>query len=559
MSQADFVARLVDGLVRGGARRAILSPGYRNAPVALALRAHPQITTEVIVDERAAAFFALGLSRASGEPVILSCTSGSAVANYLPAICEAHSDRIPLVILSADRPPELARAGAPQTMPQRDIFADFVVYSDELAEPPALDEDLPRPPWDARIAMAISAATADEGGPVHLNLPLRKPLLPETTPPTTPPSVARPPRLLRGRRRLDLEQVRELSASFDGAERPVIVAGPMIRQAAGQAAALGDAISRLAERSGWPLIADILATCRPQATQSGDVIARRPDGPTPDAVLWFCDAPVSAPLLRWIGRCPGTVARISAGGTWRDPSFKTSLAVDAAPADTADALTLPPASAAWRERWAHEVARAESHIATADEHGRWEGPILARALAAWPGAHVHIANSSSIRDLDTFGRLGAGGRALCNRGVNGIDGTIATAAGEAMALGQPLLAVVGDLALAHDLGALLHTPATSLVILAIDNGGGQIFRQLPVREHPAFEELFVTPTPTDLGAIAGAMGWSYTAVGGAQEEPGQALEKALVLAHERGRTIIQLRLDPYTAFDARRSFWSAWR
>jgi 2-succinyl-5-enolpyruvyl-6-hydroxy-3-cyclohexene-1-carboxylate synthase len=339
----------------------------------------------------------------------------------------------------------------------------------------------------------------------------------------------------------------------------VIVAGPMIRQAAGQAAALGDAISRLAERSGWPLIADILATCRPQATQSGDVIARRPDGLTPDAVLWFCDAPVSAPLLRWIGRCPGTVARISAGGTWRDPSFKTSLAVDAAPADTADALTLPPASAAWRERWAHEVARAESHIATADEHGRWEGPILARALAAWPGAHVHIANSSSIRDLDTFGRLGAGGRALCNRGVNGIDGTIATAAGEAMALGQPLLAVVGDLALAHDLGALLHTPATSLVILAIDNGGGQIFRQLPVREHPAFEELFVTPTPTDLGAIAGALGWSYAAVGGAQEEPGQALEKALVLAHERGRTIIQLHLDPDTAFDARRSFWSAWR
>jgi len=555
LSQADFIARLVDGLFRGGARRAILSPGYRNAPVALALRAHPQILTEVIVDERAAAFFALGLSRASGEPVILSCTSGSAVANYLPAICEAHSDRIPLLILSADRPPELKRAGAPQTMPQRDIFADFVVYSDELSEPPALDEDLPRTPWDARIAMALSAATADEGGPVHLNLPLRKPLLPETT----PPPMARPPRLLRGRRRLDPDQTTELSASFAGAERPVIVAGPMIREAAGEAAKLGDAITRLAERSGWPLIADILATCRPQATQSGDAIARRPGGPTPDAVLWFCDAPVSAPLLRWIGRCPGPVARISAGGTWRDPSFRTSLAVDAAPTDTADALALPPGSPAWRERWAQEVADADAHLAKADEHGRWEGPILARALQAWPGAHVHIANSSSIRDLDTFGRLGAGERALCNRGVNGIDGTIATAAGEAMALAQPLLAVVGDLALAHDLGALLHTPATSLVILAIDNGGGQIFRQLPVREHPAFEEIFVTPTPTDLGAIATAMGWSYAALRGDPEELSQALDQALLQAHQRGRTIIQLHLDPHAAFNARRSFWNAWR
>ncbi len=551
MSQADFIARLVDGLVRGGARRAILSPGYRNAPVALALRAHPEVRTEVIVDERAAAFFALGLARASGEPVILSCTSGSAVANYLPAICEAHSDRIPLVILSADRPPELKRAGAPQTMPQRDIFADFVVHSDELYEPPALDEDLQRSPWDARIATAISAATADEGGPVHLNLPLRKPLLPETL----PPPAARPPRLLRGRRRLDAEQVTELAASFAGAERPVIVAGPMIRQARGATGELGDAIARLAERSGWPLIADLLATCRPQATQAGDAIARRPGGPEPDAVLWFCDAPVSAPLMRWIGRCPGPVVRISAGGTWRDPSFRTSVAVDAAPAETADALRLRPASAAWREAWSHAVRDAEAHLAEADAYGPWEGPLLAKALAAWPGAVVHIANSSSIRDLDTFGRLGPGERALCNRGVNGIDGTIATAAGEALALGEPLLAVLGDLAMAHDLGALLHAPARSLVILAIDNGGGQIFRQLPVREHPAFEEVFVTATPTDLGALAAATGWAYRAVG---QDPAE-LQQALVQAHERGRTIVQLHLDPHAAFDARRSFWSAWR
>ncbi len=552
MSQATFIGVVVDGLARGGARRAVLSPGYRNAPVALALRAHPQITTEVIVDERAAAFYALGLSRASGAPVILSCTSGSALANYLPAIVEAHSDRIPLVILSADRPPELQRAGAPQTIAQRNIFANFVVLSDELAEPARLDEDLTRTPWHARVAMAISAATADEGGPVHINLPLRKPLLPEAL---LPPKAS-PPKLLRGRRLLGSSQLRELGDHFAGAERPVIVVGPMIREAAGESATLGAALVRLAERSGWPLIADLLATCRPEATQVGDAIARRRDKAPADAILWFSDAPISAPLLRFIGRCPGPVARISAGGTWRDPSFTTSLAVDAAPADTADALDLQPASDTWRRSWQRTSADALAHLCNARDHGRFEGPVLAAALAAWPGNLVHVANSSSIRDLDTFGRLRSGQRALCNRGVNGIDGTIATAAGEAAMLDQPLLTIIGDLALLHDIGALIHTPESSLVILAINNGGGQIFRQLPLREHPAFDELFVAAKPTDLCALAAATGWAYIAV--ADDDGGDALAEALRAGYERGRSIIELHFDAAAAFAARQSFWNAW-
>ncbi len=552
MSQAEFIGGVIDGLARGGALRAVLSPGYRNAPVALALRAHPQITTEVIVDERAAAFYALGLSRASGAPVILSCTSGSALANYLPAIVEAQRARIPLVILSADRPPELKRAGAPQTMAQRDIFSDFVVFADELAEPANLDEDLPRTPWHTRVAMVISAARADEGGPVHINLPLRKPLLPEAL----PPPKAKPPQLLRGRRQLGKSELDELCDRFAGASRPLIVVGPMIREAAGESAAIGAAVVRLAERSGWPLLADLLATCRPEATQIGDAIARRPGNAPADAILWFGDAPISAPLLRLISRCPGPVARISAGSSWRDPTFKTSLAVDADPADTADALDLQRASDSWRRSWQQTSAEATKQLGSARDHGRFEGPVLAAALAAWPGNLVHVANSSSIRDLDTFGRLRPGQRALCNRGINGIDGTIATAAGEAAMLAQPLLTIIGDLALVHDIGALVHTPGSSLVILAINNGGGQIFRQLPLREHPAFDELFVTATPTDLRAVAAATGWAYTAID--DNDDGNALAKALAAGYERGRSIIELHFDAAAAFAARQSFWRTW-
>ncbi|MEZ4385537.1 MAG: 2-succinyl-5-enolpyruvyl-6-hydroxy-3-cyclohexene-1-carboxylic-acid synthase [Nannocystaceae bacterium] len=556
MSQAEFVARLVDGLVRGGARRAVLSPGYRCAPISLALRAHAELRCEVIVDERVAGFYALGLARARGEPVILACTSGSAVANYLPAVVEAQRARIPLVLLTADRPPELQRAGAAQTMAQRGVFADFVVWADELAEPPALDEDVPRAPWDARVAQAMAAARADDGGPIHLNLPVRKPLLPEAA---SPPRAA-PPRLLRGRRSLPSDALAEVAARFAGAQRPVLVAGPMIRALDGEAAATGAALVDLAARSGWPLVADLLAHCRPSALQVGDAIGRRA-GPeeVADAILWFGDAPVSAPLMRWIGRCEGPVVQVSPGGAWRDPTFAVDLMIDADAAELAAGLELPLAPPAWRRQIGALAQAAEAALAgaaTGRASFNWEGPALGAALAAWPGAVVHVANSTAIRDLDTFGRLRPGQRALCNRGLNGIDGTVATAAGEAAAIGEPLLAIVGDLALAHDLGALVHAPATSLVILAVDNGGGQIFRQLPLRDHPDFDELFVTPTPLDLAAVAAATGWSYVAV-----DPGDGLRlaEALATGYECGRTIVGLRFDPEVAAAARGEFWRQWR
>ncbi|MCA9660323.1 MAG: hypothetical protein KC486_18415, partial [Myxococcales bacterium] len=319
------------------------------------------------------------------------------------------------------------------------------------------------------------------------------------------------------------------------------------------------ALVDLAARSGWPLIADLLAPCRPSAIQVGDALARVDGAEVADAILWFGDAPVSAPLLRWIGRCAGPVVQVSPGGAWRDPSFRVDLMIDAAAAELAAALELPSVPLAWRRRIEDVAAAAEVALA-GSARGRaafnWEGPALGAALAAWPGAVVHVASSTSVRDLDAFGRLRPGQRALCNRGLNGIDGTIATAAGEAAAVGEPLLVIVGDLALAHDLGALVHAPTTGLVILAVDNGGGQIFRQLPLRDLPAFDELFVTPTPLDLAAVAAATGWSYVAV-----DPGDGLRlaEALATGYECGRTIIGLRFDPEVAAQARGEFWGAWR
>lgn len=547
MSQAEFVGELVDALAQGGARRAIVSPGYRSAPLALALEAHRGIGVRVVVDERAAAFHALGLARASGEPVILACTSGSAAANYLPAVVEAHRARIPLILLTADRPPELQRAGAPQTMPQRHLFADFVVWADELAEAPSLDADLARPPWGARIAQALWAACGEAGGPVHLNLPLRKPLFPEAAP---PPRAALP-RLHRGRRGLDPASAAAIAGRFAAAERPVIVAGPMIRDLAEET---GAAIAALAERSGWPLIADVLAPCRAAGIQRGDAIARRADpGERADAILWFGDAPVSAALLRWIGGSTGPVIQVLEGGEWRDPSFRVSDVVAGDPAAVAAALSLPPADEAWRARWRGAEAAADAALAGAGAAGRWEGPIIDLAMRTWPGQHVHVANSTAIRDVDAFARLRPGARVLCNRGVNGIDGTLASAAGEAAALGRPLLAIVGDLALAHDVGALIHAADPRLVVLVIDNGGGQIFRQLPIREHPAFDPLFETHTPIEIAALAAAAGFAHV-----RADDDAALVAALRAAHERGRTIVEVKIDPRAAAAARDAFWRSW-
>lgn len=579
MSQHDFITGLVDALARGGVREVVLSPGYRSAPLAFALAAHPGLRLHVVVDERAAAFFALGLARARGGPVALACTSGSAAANYLPAIVEAFHARIPLVVLTADRPIELQHAGAAQTITQPGLYRDFVVHQDELAEPPALDQDLPRAPWPARVARALLAATDPAGGPVHLNIPLRKPLLPPDpdapASPLAPPSSSSPapaspladprapaspwpppPRLLRGERRLSAADLAGLRDIFAGARRPLLLAGPMLRSLAARE---GEAILGLAARSGWPLLADALSPARPRALQRADAIARA-DLPPADAILWFGQPPTSAALARWIQRAQGPVVHVVADGRWADPAFTADHLVWADPAALAESLDLAsPADPTWLPWWREREAAAEAHLAAHlhDPAAPWEGALLARVLRAWPGGHVHVASSLAVRDLDAVGHLRPGQRALSSRGVNGIDGTLATAAGEALGVDAPLLAIVGDLALAHDLGALVHAPATAtdrLVVVVIDNRGGQIFRQLPLQGRADFERLFVTPTPVDLAHLAAAAGWHHR-----RPEGDDALRRDLAGAHARGRTLIELTIDPVAAAAARRAFWQRWR
>ncbi|MEZ4452554.1 MAG: thiamine pyrophosphate-binding protein [Nannocystaceae bacterium] len=632
MSQAELVAALVDALAAGGAAHAVISPGYRSAPLAVALAAHPGIESAVIVDERVAGFFALGLARARERPVILACTSGSAVANYLPAVVEAAASRLPLVILTADRPPELQQVGAPQTIPQRGIFGAFVVHEDELAAPAAIDLDVPRDPWGARIALALALATDPAGGgPVHLNVPLRKPLVEvaglssgtgsgaasdgrlveageELSSGTgsgaasdgplveageklssgtgsgaasngplvdgradrssgTGPGAASGgragrsaaassgagawarPRILAGARHLGAPDLDAVERALAGATRPVIVAGPGLR---GRGDDEARAIVDLAARSGWPVVADVLSPARPWALQHGEALLHG-EPEAIDAVLWVGPPPTSAALLRWIGGARGPVVQVVAEPRWRDPSFRADLVVWADPAATLAALSLPPAPTSWLAGWRAREAAAAARIAGAGALGRWEVPLLHRALETWPGDHVHVASSSAIRDVDLVARLRPGARVLCSRGVNGIDGTLATAAGEARGLAAPLLAIVGDLALAHDLGALVHAPAPHLSVLVIDNGGGQIFRQLPPLAGLAdFERLFATPVPVDAAALARLGGLELF-----EAEDDDALAAALGAAYERGRALIWARVDPRAAAAARARFRSS--
>ncbi|MCB9736668.1 MAG: 2-succinyl-5-enolpyruvyl-6-hydroxy-3-cyclohexene-1-carboxylic-acid synthase [Deltaproteobacteria bacterium] len=544
--QAGFVAGIVGALERAGVRHAVLSPGYRNAPLALALRRSPTIRSEVVVDERTAAFVALGAARETSAPVVLCCTSGSAPAHWLPAVVEARRARVPLVLLTADRPYELSRVGAPQAVEQRGLFSAHVVYEDELRVEPELDQDVPRlaEPWAVRLAVALAHA-AD--GPVHLDVPLRKPLFAPA-----PEDVARHPvRVVPARPRLDPAAVALVRDAAARARRPVIVHGPEVGP---RAAAQGDAVTALARALGWPLVSDVLASSRgrgdvgPTDLLLGDAAARRLLAP--DYALVVGGAPTSRHVAAWLADSRATVHTVAPSLEWLDPSLRAGAllvgpvadlvaAVGAAPADFAG-----PLDARWGPLWERVVAEAvaAAEAARADvAAGSWDGGVVARALANWPGASVLLGNSLPVRDADALVAGGGGRRLVGNRGANGIDGTVATAWGAAWATGEPWLVVLGDVSARHDLGSLLALPAwLPLCVVVVDNGGGRIFDALPVRGADEFDDVFLTPSALDLRAVAAAAG-----LAAARTTDTAGLDAALAGAWEAKRaTVVEAVVDP---------------
>lgn len=504
----------VETLVRCGLEHAVISPGSRSTPLAIALVRHPLVECVPVLDERSAAFFALGLARRSQRPVALLCTSGSAGANYFPAVIEAHESRVPLLVLTADRPPELRECASGQTIDQQKYFGDHVAWYHEVAVPEARIELLRYLRQTARQAWRRAAA----GGPVHLNLPFRDPL---------------PPVPDRSADVLSAEVDEGFFGWADEPERPreswqlhqrattargLIVAGPA--QPADPAAYAAHVLG-LAARLGWPVLADALSPVRHHAPASAPVVAtydlilRNPAMArdlVPRTVLGLESWPTSRILRDWLGQAQAETLLVSPHPGSRDALHGRTREITA-PVEALRALGTPPGDASYCEAWRRAEAQARTALEgelLREELGFFEGKaawLLARHLPA--GTTLCVASSMPVRDVEYVWPANERGvRLSFSRGANGIDGTLSTALGVAHG-GGPAVLLTGDLALLHDTNGLLSASRLrgSLTVVVINNRGGGIFEHLPVAAFdPPFEEFFATPQAVDFGRLAAAYG-----------------------------------------------------
>ncbi|HWL42667.1 MAG TPA: 2-succinyl-5-enolpyruvyl-6-hydroxy-3-cyclohexene-1-carboxylic-acid synthase [Ilumatobacter sp.] len=488
-ANATFAATLIDEWVRCGVRHAVVAPGSRSTPLAVALAERTELRLHVVHDERVAAFTALGIGLASGTPAVLVCTSGTAAANFHPAVVEAGLSDVPMLVCTADRPPELRGIGAPQTIDQVDLYVRAVRWSHDAPPPDNAEPAQWRP-------LAQRAFTAAEHGPVHLNLPFREPLVGAAGPlpePIGPPLPV--PRVAASNGLLDLR--------FN-LPRGVIVAG-------GRSGVSASDVSTLAARLGWPILADPHSGLRgdPLAVTAFDSLLRNPTfagDQAPDLVVRVGRPAASKLLTQWIVASGAPVVQVGGPGVV-DPDH--NVAAWCVPADLASLTGCPDGP--WLGTWLAANVAAERAFDELTRAGRLPtDPAVARTVAAAlpDDAELVVAASMPMRDLEWFG--GAPARALANRGANGIDGVLSTALGVALT-GRPVVALLGDIAYLHDSNALLAAAqlGADLRVVVVDNAGGGIFSFLPQATELAadrFEQLFGTPHTTDLCALARAHG-----------------------------------------------------
>ncbi|HEX4979367.1 MAG TPA: 2-succinyl-5-enolpyruvyl-6-hydroxy-3-cyclohexene-1-carboxylic-acid synthase [Acidimicrobiales bacterium] len=491
--QSTFVATLVDEWVRCGVTDVVVAPGSRSTPLALAVAGDARLRVHVHLDERAAGFFALGLGMATARPAVVVTTSGTAAVELHPAVVEASQARVPLLVCTADRPPELHGVGAPQTVEQAGLYGSAVRWFVE----PGPAEGLPAGAWRSLASRMVAEAVASPAGPgpVHANLAFRDPLvgvageLPDGRSDGGPWHRAVPAEV----------------ASHDPGPRGV---GPGVRGIV----VAGEGAPSEAGALGWPVLADPRSGLRgtPNAVAAFDGILRVPDAPTPEVVVRCGAPPASKVLSQWLASLSPEVDQIVVDphGGWPDPERVVTLRVRSLP-------SLPHSDPAWVDWWrrAEQAAQAaiEATLATADAATE---PGVLRALTRdlSPETTLFVSSSMPIRDVEWFGHPSSRHRVLANRGANGIDGVVSTALGVAAAdPTAPVVAVVGDLAFLYDAGALLWSSSRELdlTVVVVDNGGGGIFSFLPQRaalDPVMFERLFGTPHDVDIPALASVYG-----------------------------------------------------
>ena len=542
MNPSTALARvLVDELVRTGVREAVLAPGSRSAPLAFALHAADRagrLRLHVRIDERSAAFLALGLAKASGRPVPVVTTSGTATANLHPAVLEASHSGVPLVVLTADRPPELRATGANQTVDQVGLYGGAVRFFAEVGTP---DERAGQNAyWRALTCRAIACATGALGaaaGPVHLNLGFREPLVPSDGTWVEP---------LEGRTDgaawTSFVRAAEPSVVDDLPPRTVVVIGDCTSD-------LATAALRLAEVRGFPVVAEPSSSaCGPTVVPAAELVLAVEgwlERHAPDRVLVVGRPTLSRVVARLAGIAPADV--VATAGEWSDPARRASrvLAAVPSPAGVVD----PDWLGSWRG--AGDLARKAVDEVLGDELSE---PAVAAEVVAAADELLVVGSSKPVRDLFLAGGR-EGLRVLANRGAAGIDGTVSTAIGSALAHGGRTLALLGDLTFLHDGNGLVlgpDEPRPDLTLVVVNNDGGAIFGLLEqgADEHAeAFERVFGTPHGVDLRALCAATGTAH-ALASSREE----LRAALVGG---GLRVVEVRTDRSAAVDLDRRLRAA--
>lgn len=515
--QATFCATLVDQWAQMGLRHAVIAPGSRSTPMALALAARADLSIQIAHDERSAAFIALGIGLATRAPAALLCTSGTAATHFHAAVVEADLSGVPMLVLTADRPPELQGIGAPQTINQVRLYGDVVrCFAD-----PGVAEASVAGSWRAMAAGWWTDATGSDAGAVHLNLQFREPLVGvagELPPPITT-LVGDDARAL-----TDFGQLAALVAR----KRGVIVAGAGIDDAS--------AVELLAEALRWPVFADPRSGCRhlPQAVCGFDALLRNvafASGHQPDVVLHLGEAPASKVFGQWLQAGKAEHVQVHAQKRTIDPLRLVThrFTVDTTTFCKELAARVLASDGEWLAAWQRAERLAQSAIDAAIDCSLSE-PRVARMLS--DGAQLVVSSSMPVRDVEWFGRAGSTTKVYSNRGANGIDGVIATAIGVAIGSGEKTVALMGDIAFCHDQSSLTALAARGLPlsVVVIDNDGGGIFSFLPqasTLSAERFEQLFGTPHGTDVVALAHAHGLGATTVTSANELQ-QALDDAAI-------------------------------
>ncbi|GAB5560126.1 MAG: 2-succinyl-5-enolpyruvyl-6-hydroxy-3-cyclohexene-1-carboxylic-acid synthase [Synoicihabitans sp.] len=514
-----WASAMVETWARCGLTHAVVSPGSRSTPLAVALAQHPKIDAIPVVDERSAAFFGLGMARRSHSPVVLLCTSGSAGAHYLPAMIEAKETGVPLIAVTADRPPEMRDCASGQTIDQHRLFGAYANWYHELAVP-----ELKKRQFEYLRQITRQAwSRASEVGPVHLNQPFRDPLPPqpdggaaEAFFKTLPESFFAYPGCLEiERSRIRLKQ--QLTT-----QRGIIVAGPAMPE---DPAGYADHLLKLSGATGWPILADALSPLR-QHTPEGsavvagyDIILRNPKVArdlTPRFVICLESWPTSKILRSWLEESQAEMLMISERPGSRDAVQGRTREITASPSSLEVETSSEP-SRAYADQWMMAATRVETKLSrwmSSSASAGFEGKATRELSRLIPdNANFVVASSMPVRDLEYFWPTSNRGiQVFASRGANGIDGTLSTAMGVAHVAEGPTILLTGDIAFLHDSNGLMSAREMdgALTVILINNSGGRIFEHLPVAAFdPPFERFFATPPQVEFSKLCEAHGIAH--------------------------------------------------